>query len=134
MIIDASALLCAFFQDEAQEAAQTLLREHAAGRIRLSAPTLLIYEANNAVWQAERRGRIARKQADEILQAIHSLQIGFYQPEWVVVLAVARKYNCSAYDAAYLALAHQLDKDLITADERFFNIAAEKRVKLLKQI
>ncbi|MEX1247762.1 MAG: type II toxin-antitoxin system VapC family toxin, partial [Anaerolineales bacterium] len=63
MIIDASVLLAAFFPDEAQPQAQALLREHAAGRQRLKAPTLITYEVANAVWQAERRGRISGAQA-----------------------------------------------------------------------
>ncbi len=39
MIADASVLLCAFFPDESQAQAQALLRDHAAGRARLKAPT-----------------------------------------------------------------------------------------------
>ena len=65
MIADASVLLCAFFPDEAQAQAQALLRDHAAGRERLKAPTLVVYEVTNAVWQAERRGRISGAQADQ---------------------------------------------------------------------
>jgi hypothetical protein len=39
MIVDASVLLSAFFPDEAQAQAQAVLRQHAAGRERLKAPT-----------------------------------------------------------------------------------------------
>lgn len=75
MIVDASVLLNAFFPDEGQPQAQLLLRDHASGRVRLKAPTLLLYEVSNAVWQAERRGRIASAQTDEILQAVSALGI-----------------------------------------------------------
>jgi predicted nucleic acid-binding protein len=70
MIVDASVLLSAFFPDEAQTQAQTLLREHVADRIHLNAPTLLSYELSNALWQAERRARISRSQTEEIFQAL----------------------------------------------------------------
>lgn len=133
MIIDASALLCAFFPDEAQEAAQALLREHAAGRRRLQAPMLLVYEITNAIWQAERRGRILSAQAAEILQAVAGLGIELHAPEWDKSLQFARQVGCSAYDSAYLALGHKLDQDVITADKRLHNLLAGELpwVKLL---
>ncbi|UYN89044.1 MAG: type II toxin-antitoxin system VapC family toxin [Anaerolineales bacterium] len=134
MIIDASALLCAFFPDEAQGAVQGLLREHAAGRRRLQAPMLLIYEMNNAVWQAERRGRISNLQAAEILQAVDGLGIELHAPEWGDSLELARHVGCSVYDATYLALGYKLNQDMLTADKRLFNKLAGKLpwVSLLK--
>jgi predicted nucleic acid-binding protein len=75
MIVDANAILRAFFSDEAQAQAQAVVREHVIGRIHLSAPALLPYELSNAVWRAERLGRVTRTQADEILQAMVDLDI-----------------------------------------------------------
>lgn len=121
MIIDASVLLRAFFQDEDQQQAQALLREHVAGREHLKAPGLLSYEAANAVWQAERRGRISSTQADEILSAIAGLEIELLQVDWGASLPLARQFERSAYDAAYLALAQQEGEVLITGDERLFH-------------
>ncbi len=121
MIIDASVLLRAFFPDEDQELAQALLHEHAAGRERLKAPVLLVYEVANAVWQAERRGRISSAQADEILQTVSALDIELLSMEWGEGLQLARRLDRSAYDAAYLALAERLGEPLLTADERFYN-------------
>jgi predicted nucleic acid-binding protein len=108
-----------------------LLREHAAGR--LQAPTLLVYEITNAIWQAERRGRIASAQAAEILQAVAGLGIQLHSPEWGDSLELARYVGCSAYDAAYLALGYKLDEDMVTADKRLYNMLAGKLpwVKLL---
>jgi predicted nucleic acid-binding protein len=121
MIADASVLLCAFFPDEAQAQAQALLRDHAAGRERLRAPTLIVYEVTNAVWQAERRGRISSAQADQILQAAAGLEIELLPLDWGESLPLARQFNRSAYDAAYLRLAERLNERLITADERLYN-------------
>jgi predicted nucleic acid-binding protein len=126
MIVDASVLLCAFFPDEAQSQAQTVLREHAAGRERLKAPALIVYEVTNAVWQAERRGRISVAQSDEILQTASGLDIELLAFRWGESLPLARKFNRSAYDAAYLALAEQLGETLITADERLYNAVHPK--------
>lgn len=121
MIVDASVLLCAFFPDKAQTQAQRLVREHVAGRVQLKAPALLPYELSNAVWQAERRGRVSRSQADEIQQAFTGLDIEIIPQTWGEMLPLARRFNRSAYDAAYLALAEARKEALITADERLYH-------------
>lgn len=121
MIVDASVILRAFFPDKAQAQAQAVVRDHVAGRIELKAPDLLPYELANAVWQAERRGRISTAQADEIIQAMAGLQIGILSLDWAEMLPLACRFNRSAYDAAYLALAEKLGEPLITGDERLFN-------------
>jgi predicted nucleic acid-binding protein len=121
MIVDASVLLCAFFPDEAQPQAQKLVREHVAGRVQLKAPALLVYELSNAVWQAERRKRITAAQTDEILQAFAGLEIEIIPQFLGEMLPLARQFNCSAYDAAYLALAEVRKEPFITADERLYH-------------
>ena len=131
MILDASVLLSAFFPDEAQAQAQAVLRQHAAGRERLKAPTLIVYEVTNAVWQAERRGRISSAQADEILQTVSGLDIELLPFQWGASLPLARKFNRSAYDAAYLALAEAQSENLITADERLYNAVHSKLKRVL---
>ena len=126
MILDASVLLSAFFPDEAQAQAQAVLRDHASGQVRLKSPTLLTYEVTNAVWQAERRGRISKTQADEILQAASGLDIELLPVQWGESLPLARRFERSAYDAAYLTLAERLGEPFITADERLFNAVRSK--------
>jgi predicted nucleic acid-binding protein len=121
MIIDASVLLSAFFPDEAQTQAQALLRAHTAGKTHLKAPSLLAYEVGNATWQAERRGRISSALTDEILQTVAGLGIELLPMDWGEMLPLARQYNCSAYDAAYLALAQRSGEPLVTGDMRLYN-------------
>ena len=121
MIIDASVLLNAFFPDEAQAQAQAVLRGHVSGQARLKAPTLLTYEITNAVWQAERRGRISSQQVDEILRAAAGLDIELFPLDWGENLPMARRLGRSAYDAAYLTLAERLGEQLITGDLRLYN-------------
>ncbi len=130
MIIDASVVLSAFFPDEAQAQAQAVIREHVAGRLPLKAPALLPYELSNAVWQAERRGRVSRLQADDLIQVFTGLEIEIVPQGWGEMLPLARRFNRSAYDAAYLALAEQTGEPLITGDERLYN-AIRGEFKLL---
>jgi predicted nucleic acid-binding protein len=126
MIIDASVLLSAFFPDESQAQAQAILHAHATGRERLKAPMLVVYEVSNAVWQAERRGRITSAQADEILQTVAALDLELLPLEWGEMLPLARQYGRSAYDAAYLTLAQRAGEALVTGDKRLYNAVKGK--------
>lgn len=121
MIVDASVLLHAFLPDELQPNALQLVREHVSGRVHLKAPTLLPYELSNAVWQAERRGRINRDQADRIIESFASLDIEIIPQAWGEMLPLARQFDRSAYDAAYLTLAERLGEQLVTGDLRLYN-------------
>ncbi len=126
MIFDASVVLAAFFPDESQPQAQAIIREHVAGRIRLTAPNLLVYELTNSVWMAERRGRITPAQAEAILGAVAGLDIALEPVMWAQLLEMARLVGCSAYDAAYLGLARVKNEPLITGDARLYRAASQK--------
>jgi predicted nucleic acid-binding protein len=118
VIIDASVILSAFFPDEDQAQAQDLIRAHATGHERLEAPTLLLYEVTNAVLQAIRRARITVETGEAILQAIEKLNIDPRPVAWGQALSLAQRFDRSAYDAAYLALAEATGQQMITADSR----------------
>jgi len=121
MIVDASALLHAFLPDEIQPNALAIVREHVLGKLHLKAPALLPYELSNSVWQAERRGRITRSQADRIIQSFSRLDIEIISQSWGEMLPLARQFERSVYDAAYLTLAEHLGEPLITGDLRLYN-------------
>jgi predicted nucleic acid-binding protein len=131
MIIHASVVQSAFFPDEAQPQAQVLILEHVAGRLPLKAPALLPYELSNAVWQAERRGRISPLQADQVITAFAGLEIEILPQVWGEMFRLARRYNRSAYDAAYLTLAEATGESLITGDERLYNAIRKEFSRLL---
>ena len=121
MIVDASVILSAFFPDEQQTQAQTLIRNHVSGRVKLTAPTLLVYEVTNAVLQAVRRGRVDIEEGEAILVAVDGLDIETKLIAWRRMLTLARRYNRSAYDAAYLALAEAEGESFVTGDLRLYN-------------
>ncbi|GAB4526567.1 MAG: type II toxin-antitoxin system VapC family toxin [Anaerolineae bacterium] len=125
MIIDASVILSAFFPDEDQAQAQALIREHVMGRVKLIAPALLLYEVTNAVVQAWRRGRISDEQAEDILTSFEGLGIDLRPVTWQQMLPLALRFDRSAYDAVYLALAEISGGSLITGDRRLYNAVHE---------
>lgn len=125
MIVDASVILSAFFPDEAQRQAQALIRDHVIGHVQLTAPTLLLYEVTNAVLQARRWGRINDEQADDILSSFEGLRITLEPVTWQQMLPLAVRFDRSAYDAAYLALAEVTEQRLITGDARMYNAVRE---------
>ena len=125
MIVDASVVLSAFFPDEDQAHAQALIREHVMGHVEMVAPTLLLYEVTNAVVQAQRRGRISDEQAGNILTSFEGLGIALKPVTWQQMLPLARRFDRSAYDAAYLALAETCKQRLITGDRRLYNAVHE---------
>jgi predicted nucleic acid-binding protein len=121
MIVDANIILQAFFPDEVQPKAQALIRDHVSGRVQLAAPTLLVYEVANAVLQAVRRGRVTGEDAEAILVAVEGLGIETEPVSWQQMLPLARRFDRSAYDAAYLALAEARGEPLVTGDEKLYN-------------
>jgi len=126
MIVDASTVLRAFFPDEEQAQAQALIREHVAGLVRLAAPTLMLYEVTNAVVQAIRRGRIGVEDGESILAAFEGLGIALEWVTWQQMLPLAHRFDRSAYDAAYLALAEARSDELITGDRRLYNAVRDR--------
>jgi predicted nucleic acid-binding protein len=125
MIVDASVILRAFFPDEDQARAQALVRQHVMGHVQLVAPTLLLYEVTNAVVQARRRGRISAEQAENTLASFEGLGIALRPVTWQQILPLALRFDRSAYDAAYLALAEATGQPLITGDRRLYQAVRE---------
>lgn len=118
MIVDASVVLRAFFPDEDQAKAQALIRDHVSGREQLLAPTLLLYKVTNAVLQATRRERITNEMAEMILASFEGLGIEMMPVTWSQMLPLAQRFDRSAYDTAYLALAEVAGQPLIAGDLR----------------
>jgi len=122
VIIDASVVLRGFFPDEeGHREARRLIRAYAQGEVELLAPTLLPYEVTNAVLQAVRRGRINLNKGKEILAVFSELGIPTTEVPWQRTLELAHRYNRSAYDGAYLALAEGTGRELVTGDRRLCN-------------
>lgn len=118
IVIDASALV-AFVTNEptAPEVAKLLQRWGSEGS-ELNAPVLARYEIANALTKQAAAGNLGDEAIDEAWEILDELPIVYHPlsngPSVVrAALALQRR---SAYDAAYLALAEDLDAELWTLD------------------
>jgi predicted nucleic acid-binding protein len=82
------------------------------------APSLWIYEIANALVMANRRGRIVDDQSRLALRLLQGVGVRLVDPEPEECLQTAARLGISAYDAAYVALAHATRSVLWTGDRR----------------
>jgi len=104
IVVDASALLCLAFDDEGVPYGSALIDAiHHDGAI---APSILWYELRNALIVNERRGRIQPEMSTAFLALLGQLPIVIRElPADTGVMDLARRFQLSVYDAAYLELA-----------------------------
>ncbi|GHU29997.1 hypothetical protein FACS189497_09020 [Betaproteobacteria bacterium] len=121
VVIDASMALAWIFErqrtDEA-ERAQRILGE--AGRVAMIVPLLWYTEVANALLVGERRQVVSEAQVIDYLARLDKLPIAqdSARPDARrdQVMALARQYRLSAYDATYLELALREGAGLATFD------------------
>ena len=117
-VVDASVTMAWCFEDEATPFTEAVLH-------RLSSDDALVttiwpYEVANVLLGAERRGRITQSQTIRFIELLRALPISVDEQgtthAWGDVVALARAYRLTAYDAAYLELAARNDLSLATQD------------------
>jgi len=134
-VTDASVILKWVLGDEKehdQMKAMQLLKVWAAGNAAISAPTLWQYEVGNFL------GREVAEEATEKMDLLLHLKIRTIELSntmYRACFAWMNKYKVSFYDASYLAVAHELQAVLVTADEKFVKKTRTiDRICLLKDI
>ncbi|MBY5662128.1 type II toxin-antitoxin system VapC family toxin [Rhizobium leguminosarum] len=122
-VVDASVAAAWLLADEesrtAEEALSFLETEDAL------VPDLFWHEMRNILLTAERRKRISNEDVLACLMRLTSLPLRTVSSEdHLPILRLARKYQLSAYDAAYLALAVAENISLATLDVRLERAAS----------
>ena len=122
LVVDASVAVKWLVEEEGSETAERLLR----GNSDLHAPRLLASEVANAVWRKARAGEIGRGEAGMLVHAISEIPLHWCKDEELGADAVrlALAFDRPVYDCVYLALAHRIGAQLVTADARFANALA----------
>jgi predicted nucleic acid-binding protein len=117
-VLDASAALGWCFEDEGEDALDTLERAQGAA---LFVPAVWPLEIANALLVGMRRRRLNTAEASRYLELLGALEIEIEPPHSVSSLAaltaLAQAHGLSAYDASYLELALRRGLPLATVDE-----------------
>jgi predicted nucleic acid-binding protein len=118
IVIDASALVAFVTNEPAAHEVAKLLQRWGSEGSALNAPVLARYEIANALAKQAAAGNLSDEAIDEAWAILDELPIVYHPlsngPS--VVRATLGLQRRSAYDAAYLALAEDLDADLWTLD------------------
>ena len=128
-VVDPSAILGTAMEDEKADFTESVLDE--IQKNGASAPSIFWYELRNVLVVNERRGRIAKETTTAFLATVEELPIEMPSlPSEVGVIDLARRYELSVYDAAYLDLALRLGAPLATLDTRLRDVAGKAGVSL----
>jgi len=122
LVTDASVIAAALFGEAGGAEAIALLR----GRT-LHAPHLLDQEVGSVALKKLRREGLAWRAVERTLQAYWRLAIERHEVDAEAVVIVARRYELTAYDAAYLVVAARLAAPRATQDDA---LAAAARAHL----
>jgi len=115
IVLDASAALDWLLQTAA---GQLIEQRIYSRRESLHAPHLLDLEVAQVLRRLVREGALSAGRAEEAIHDLLDLRIARY-PHFVLLPRICHhRNNLSAYDAAYVALAEQLDAPLVTRDAR----------------
>lgn len=130
-VIDNSVVMSWCFQDETNKYADDVLGFLEEGIAYV--PAIWPLEVSNVLLVAERRKRLSQADSSRFISLLNELPIIVDQesPERMLseILALAREYKLSSYDASYLDLAMRKGLPVATTDMNI--IAAAKRSNVL---
>jgi predicted nucleic acid-binding protein len=124
IVIDSGVLLKAYFPDEeGHTEAQNLISDYARGKITFQAPNLITYEIINACLVASRMARFPKNKAKELMEEMLGIEITKEDVDLLKgrIFDISLKYNRSAYDGAYIAIAESRNLPFLTGDKKLFD-------------
>jgi predicted nucleic acid-binding protein len=123
IVLDASAAVDWLLQTPA---GQRIEKRIYARLESLHAPHLLALEVAQVLLRLAREETVSALRVDEAVDDLLRLRITWY-PHFVFLPRVWHlRHNFSAYDAAYIALAEELDAPLITRDRRLASASGHR--------
>lgn len=118
IVIDASVSLKWVIEEEGSDAAFALQNQ------RLTAPSLWLAEAGNALWRHVRLGEIVEDEAAQRLDLLRRAAVRTTELDLdaAAALRLAATLNHPIYDCFYLAAAIRQETFVATADARFASV------------
>ena len=133
-VLDCSVALAWYFEDETSATADAALA--ALGDDEAIVPGIWPVEVANVLALAERRGRDTADGVASCVSMLQGLPIRVdshtHEKAFTDILALARRFQITAYDAAYLELAIRERVSLATLDERLGRAAQAAGVEVFK--
>jgi predicted nucleic acid-binding protein len=118
IVLDASAAIDWLLQTAAGARIEHRIFTH---RETLHAPHLIDLEVAQVLRRLVREAAVSAHRAEQAVEDLLDLRMARY-PHFVLLPRIWQlRYNLSAYDAAYVALAEKLGAKLITCDLRLAN-------------
>jgi predicted nucleic acid-binding protein len=124
-VADNSVVLAWFVKSQANAYSEKMLRRAAEEVVHV--PIVWHLEFANALYQLERRRKLAPAATSAIVNSMNALDVAMdpSPPEQTRLLDLARQYELSVYDASYLELAIRLSLKLAARDGALA-VAAQK--------
>jgi len=134
VVSDASVVVKWFIQEEYSDKALKLRDMHVNGEVYLAAPELLPFEVLNALKYS---GLFSLEELKMAAISLSSYGIELYSLRGELAqktVEIAVKENITVYDAAYIALAQELNTIFYTADEKLIKKMGEEYSKIMFHI
>ncbi|MGB9717955.1 MAG: type II toxin-antitoxin system VapC family toxin [Thermoproteota archaeon] len=126
-VVDASVVVAWFIPGEPWSVkARWLGDEYVEGRVRLYAPNILLYELNNSLWKAVRRGLMSVETAEACVEAFSKISpelLPLNLKRQLEALRMATEEGVSFYDSAYIVAARATGSTLVSADSDLVSVA-----------
>jgi len=134
VVIDASVLVKWFVSEPDSDKAIALRDRHVNGELQLAAPSLIVYEALNALRYS---GLFSTSELKDVAAAIQSYGLSLYGPDKEgaeMAVEAAQANGLTVYDGSYLGLAKKLEADFVTADKALLGRLVGDYAKLARQL
>jgi predicted nucleic acid-binding protein len=122
-VVDASVGIKLFITEEHSERAEALFGPWGGDPSKeMFVPDLFYAECANILWKHVRRFGYPASEARRDISQLKGLELKVVSAALLIpkALDLALKWEISAYDGCYVALAEELKSPLITADQKLF--------------